>query len=180
MKIQLHLYTILFVLFLSSCASNQSTFSITYVSNSIPNRQQLLDSIFLLGNPFIANGEATILAKSTSKNLSIAGDFNQWNPEKNPLKRIQGTSYQFYTIPIEHDTYLEYKLVDEENWYGDPNNPHKTSGGKYINSLLTGVEYQRPIETFEHDICQGNLDTLSLFGPKLNKEYRIIIYVPCT
>lgn len=179
MKVLQHIYPILFILLLSSCAPHRSTFSKTYLTGATSDKLQVLDSIYLLGNPLITDGEAMILAKSNSDQLSIAGDFNQWNPKRNILKPIPATPYRFFTMPIENESYLEYKLVDEENWYEDPNNPHKTQGGNYTNSLLTGIEYEQAKESLEYDICHGSLDTLSLFGPKLNKEYRIIVYLPC-
>ena len=76
------------------------------------------------------------LAAPDAGAVFVAGEFNSWDPEANPLAKDEGGVFRA-TIEIAPGTY-EYKFVVDGTWMEDPANPETVSdpyGGK--NSVLT-------------------------------------------
>jgi len=70
-----------------------------------------------------------------AKNVSVAGDFNDWDAEKDPLTEADGVWST--TIEVKPGRY-EYKFVVDDEWISDPANPETVSdpyGGS--NSVVT-------------------------------------------
>lgn len=55
----------------------------------------------------------------TAEKIAVLGDFNNWNPEKNPMEKLKNGNFK--TL-IELETGKEYQfryLVDNQNWLND-------------------------------------------------------------
>jgi chromosome partitioning protein len=59
--------------------------------------------------------------------VRLAGDFNKWNPEKEPLFNLSGRGLWQKTVPLPPGRY-QYKYVVDGNWVLDPANPKTTLG----------------------------------------------------
>ncbi|MBU3913919.1 isoamylase early set domain-containing protein [bacterium] len=56
---------------------------------------------------------------SKMKTVHLVGDFNNWNPKKNPMKKLKDGSFK---IILDLKTGQEYQfryLVNSENWVND-------------------------------------------------------------
>ena len=53
-----------------------------------------------------------------AKEVSLAGDFNQWNPQANPMKKDKKGIWKA-TLSLEPGRY-EYRLIVDGNWVNDP------------------------------------------------------------
>ncbi|MFO7868332.1 MAG: isoamylase early set domain-containing protein [Bacteroidales bacterium] len=60
---------------------------------------------------------ADILAGA--KKAAVAGEFNNWNPEANPVRIVKGEGS--VSIPLETGQSYQYKfIVDNDRWENDP------------------------------------------------------------
>jgi 1,4-alpha-glucan branching enzyme len=67
------------------------------------------------------NSKITFSFKSAGANeVILMGDFNNWNPEKHPMKRNEnGTWEKIMTLPLGK---YEYKFLVDGEWTIDPQN----------------------------------------------------------
>ena len=70
--------------------------------------RQMADSVL-----FVANFPQT-------KSVKLAGDFNNWNPEKNPMTKAADGTWQA-RIPLKKGSY-RYRFVVDGRWQQDPHN----------------------------------------------------------
>jgi len=63
-----------------------------------------------------------------AKHVSVVGDFNDWKPEKNPMKKDAKGIWKAILM-IEPGTY-EYKFLVDHDWWTDPAHD-KTSVGPF-------------------------------------------------
>lgn len=57
---------------------------------------------------------------SEARKVILTGDFNNWNPEKHPMKRNEnGTWEKIMTLPLGK---YEYKFLVDGEWTIDPQN----------------------------------------------------------
>ena len=78
------------------------------------------------------------IAASDAKNVSIVGDFNNWNIHANPLKKLKNEDY---TIKLDLEPGKEYQfryLIDESRWENDWNADKyvKSHYGNHDNSVV--------------------------------------------
>lgn len=53
------------------------------------------------------------------KKVSIVGDFNNWHPEKHPMKKIENGKFEFtLELPLGKDYQFRY-LIDSYKWESD-------------------------------------------------------------
>jgi chromosome partitioning protein len=82
-------------------------------------------------------GDSVIFVASypQASSVKIAGDFNNWQPEKNPMKKTEDGTWHA-RIPLVKGTY-HYRFVVDGNWLHDPYNdatePNPYGG---LNSVL--------------------------------------------
>ena len=57
-----------------------------------------------------------------AKSVQIAGDFNDWKPERNPMRKAGDGSWQC-RIPMSKGTH-RYRMVVDGSWQQDPYNDH--------------------------------------------------------
>jgi len=72
-----------------------------------------------------------------AKTVQIAGDFNNWQSERNPMKKVGNEGVWQLTIHLNPGTYC-YRLVVDGRWQQDPSN-NATEPNPYggFNSVLT-------------------------------------------
>lgn len=72
---------------------------------------------------------------TTAKKVSIAGSFNNWSPEANPLTSDGDGNW---TVDVEiQPNYYQYKFVVDGEWIPDPQNDLKINdGGDNFNSII--------------------------------------------
>jgi enterochelin esterase-like enzyme len=119
---------------------------------------------------------------SAGRSITVAGDFNRWNPSADTLREITGSGLYMLALPFEPDARLDYKIVvDGKDWILDPLNPRTCTGGFGPNSELAMPEYRRPPETGETPVLpRGRLDTLSFESRLMKNGRRVIVYLPAS
>ena len=58
------------------------------------------------------------LSAPEAKEVSLVGNFNQWNPQANPMKKDKKGMWKA-TLPLETGRY-EYRFFTDGNWENDP------------------------------------------------------------
>lgn len=77
------------------------------------------------------------LVTHPGREVFVAGSFNSWDPEQQPLKPHSKTGAYVATVTLPAGTY-EYKFVVDGNWQIDPLNPSliPNGAGSMNNCLL--------------------------------------------
>jgi chromosome partitioning protein len=73
------------------------------------------------------DGVEFVLNDSTAKSVEIAGEFNDWTPEKCALYTENGKSEWRKKVGLKTGTY-QYKFVVDGRWQADPSNPFRVEG----------------------------------------------------
>jgi serine protease AprX len=91
------------------------------------------------GPPRVENGKVLFFfSDDRATNVSLAGDFNGWDPNKNKLERDEHGFWRASLTAPPAGIYHYKFIVDERRWVEDPNNEMKAPdhyGGS--NSLIT-------------------------------------------
>lgn len=121
-----------------------------------------------------------IYRASPGRIVTVAGDFNRWNPSADTLREIPGSYLYWLALPFERDARIDYKfIIDGKDWILDPLNPETCTGGFGLNSELAMSGYLRPVEITDNpDIPKGRLDTLAFRSLLLKNERRVVVYRP--
>ena len=71
-----------------------------------------------------------------AKQVELAGDFNDWEPERTPLSRVNGSGRWSVDVPLESGNY-RYRYVVDGRWQQDPYNEQAVNNefGEY-NSVV--------------------------------------------
>jgi 1,4-alpha-glucan branching enzyme len=69
----------------------------------------------------IVDGVMFVAFYPQANTVQVAGDFNNWQPGKNPMQNIGDGNWQV-RIPLARGTY-RYRLVVDGHWQQDPHNP---------------------------------------------------------
>jgi len=69
----------------------------------------------------IGDAVAFVTLYPRAKSVHIAGDFNGWQPEKNPLEKVAGSGVWQTKIKLPRGKY-RYRLVVDGQWQQDPYN----------------------------------------------------------
>ncbi len=57
---------------------------------------------------------------NAAQQVSLMGDFNQWNSESNPMKRLKDGSFSLTVdLPTDNSYHFRY-LMDGQHWENDP------------------------------------------------------------
>lgn len=73
-----------------------------------------------------AQASAFQLAAPDATSVSVAGDFNNWDPQATPLKRDKQGVWKV-ALKLEPGSYQYKFLVDGNEWKEDPENPNRVS-----------------------------------------------------
>ncbi|MCA9286589.1 MAG: AAA family ATPase [Phycisphaerales bacterium] len=93
----------------------------------------------LLGVRQTARGVMFLQPLECGRTLAIAGDFNQWDPVRLPLRPNRGAGVHEAIAELEPGTY-EYRVVVDGRWQPDPFNPDRRPNAHGdMNSILTVV-----------------------------------------
>jgi Glycogen recognition site of AMP-activated protein kinase len=60
-----------------------------------------------------------VLVQPTARSVSVAGDFNGWNPAKTKLERTEGGMWTV-TLPLKPGRYEYMFVIDGKQWIADP------------------------------------------------------------
>ena len=69
-----------------------------------------------------------ILLQPEARSVSVAGDFNGWNPAQTPLERSDGGMWTA-TIPLTPGRYQYMFVIDGKEWIADPLADEETTDG---------------------------------------------------
>lgn len=71
-----------------------------------------------------------------AKSVCIAGDFNNWQPDRNPMYRVSESGVWELKMPLKRGVY-KYRLVVDGKWQHDPYND-RTEPNPYgeLNSVV--------------------------------------------
>ncbi len=130
--------------------------------------------------PFIEDKLAHFILRQNAQKVTVASDFNNWNPDPNSLSKIYGTNLWYLSLIFEADARLDYKyIINGSNWILDPLNPNKVSGGFGPNSELRMPGYVMPPEIENRpDIAHGKVLTMTFQSQHLGNSRTIRIYTP--
>ncbi len=154
--------------------------------NSMPieKRQAKVDSFWneakKVGIPYTDKEFATFLYRSTANlTIKVAGDFNGWQPSSSNFAKIEGTDLYYSTYKFTETARLDYKLIVNENWILDPNNPNYCYGGFGPNSELAMPKYVKPWEIKSYpNTKKGTTETLTIYSSYTNRTYTVRVYLP--
>lgn len=132
--------------------------------------------------PFRLGDSVAFLYRGEAKAVSWAGDFNGWDPGVTGFTGIrQGLSdIWMATQRLPEDARLDYKIVVDESWILDPDNPHTQWSGMGPNSELRMPGWKFPEETvLSQDVIRGNLsETRAIRSEKLGYQVNYKVYTP--
>lgn len=158
---------------------------ITYSDES--ERDSLIDNLlsYLKTNdryPLIENERVAFFYKANANTVFWAGDFNSWNHQDHEYhgQRLSGTNYWILEKTFPLNARLDYKIVVDDNWYLDPNNPHQQLSGYGYNSELRMPEWQYPYETmFRQNIPHGSFGYSHIIhSTNLGYRSKCKVYLP--
>lgn len=69
-----------------------------------------------------------VLLHPQARSVSVAGDFNGWNPAQTPLERVDGGMWTT-TIPLKPGRYQYMFVIDGVQWMADPLAPEEAGDG---------------------------------------------------
>ena len=146
-------------------------------------RKALTDSFMQATTPFPVTEDSLahfIIVGDSELRVSVAGDFNDWNPRSDSMRFIRGIRFRYLTKRFEKDARLEYKFIlNDADWILDPMNPRTVRGGFGPNSELAMPDYVQPAEIlFNPSIPRGSIDTLQFHSAALRNDRKIFIYLP--
>jgi enterochelin esterase-like enzyme len=132
--------------------------------------------------PFRMGDSVAFLYRGEAKSVSWAGDFSRWQPA---VPGFTGVRIGFSDIwmavqKMAPDSRLDYKIVVDENWIIDPDNPYVQWSGMGPNSELRMPYWKFPDETeLAPDVIRGNVtDNIRVKSEKLGYEVNYKVYTP--
>jgi 1,4-alpha-glucan branching enzyme len=88
-------------------------------------------------SPEIVEGGAVFrYVDADAKKVFLVGDFNNWTPNSDPMKDLNGDGHWSLFYPLRPGTY-QYKFLVDGRWIPDPRNPDSEPDGfDSINSVV--------------------------------------------
>jgi len=80
-----------------------------------------------------------VLLQPGAQSVSVAGDFNGWNPSQTPLERSDGGMWTA-TIPLKPGRYQYMFVIDGKQWIVDPLAAEETTDGFGAQNAVLDVE----------------------------------------
>ncbi len=122
---------------------------------------------------------AIFLYKGSAATVSIAGDFNGWQPNL-PMIKVSKSNFFYAAKYFELNARVDYKMVlNSSNWYLDQLNPNTCTGGFGPNSELAMPEYIQPKEIkYDSTVAHGKVEQKTIFSTNVNTSYQLKIYLP--
>jgi len=182
-KISLLSLIILSLIALDAQAQSFSQFLSQLFSLPDSLRPALVDSFMNANNqlPLIEGDTAAhFIYNNPANSVAIPGDFNDWNPNSDPMSGVSGTDFHYRSKEFEADARLDYKFVlNGSNWILDPYNSHTCYGGFGPNSELAMPQYIYPLEILYYpEIPHGAIEDTVFYSQNLNNSRTVKIYLP--
>lgn len=134
--------------------------------------------------PFVKHDTAVFLYKGSGSAVSLAGDFNGWNPASAgwQAQKLGSTNIWMLMKQFPADARLDYKFVVNSNWVLDPDNPFVQYSGFGPNSELRMPDWVFPEETkLAEGVQRGSLSEPLLIqssAANLGYNVRYRVYTP--
>lgn len=80
-----------------------------------------------------------VLLQPSAQSVSVAGDFNGWNPEKTKLERTDGGMWTV-TLPLKPGRYEYMFVIDGKQWIADPLAAEEATDGFGAQNAVLDVE----------------------------------------
>ncbi len=125
-------------------------------------------------------GSAAFLYRSPGNTITVAGDFNGWNPNGDLTQVLSGTTLHYAVKRFEKNARFDYKFVVNGNtWVLDPLNPRTFPGGFGPNSQMWMPDFAPPAEAVvDTSIPHGTSQTFSFHSDILNNTRTITVFLP--
>ena len=132
--------------------------------------------------PFRLGDSVAFLYRGQAEKVSWAGDFSGWKPDVDTYtaSRIGSTDIWIVCCQFPCDARLDYKIVVDNNWILDPDNPHIQWSGMGPNSELRMPGWKFPEETLlSPDVIRGDRSENRLIeSKKLGYQVNYKVYRP--
>ncbi len=136
--------------------------------------------------PLVKDDSVAFLYRGDASSVRFSGDFNGWEYDKtinNAAKRIPNSDIWILKARFPRDARIDYKLIVDNNWILDPENPHQQLsgvGGGSPNSELRMPGWKPdPIRNPDPSLPKGSLTEDILFTSKtLAYQLTYSLYVP--
>jgi 1,4-alpha-glucan branching enzyme len=84
----------------------------------------------------VESGAVFRYVNADAKKVFLVGDFNNWSPNSDPMKDLNGDGHWSLFYPLRPGSY-QYKFVVDGRWVPDPRNQDsETDGFDSINSIV--------------------------------------------
>jgi len=132
--------------------------------------------------PFRLGDSVAFLYRGEAKTVSWAGDFSGWKPAQQGYTGTRTGQSDIWVavqkLPV--DARLDYKIVVDDKWILDPDNPYRQMSGMGPNSELRMPGWKFPEETeLAPNVIRGNLsDNVLINSEKLGYQVNYKVYTP--
>lgn len=94
----------------------------------------------IYGPRAVSDGVVFVIRAAGANRVQIAGDFNDWNPDRTPLMNVDHDTYQI-KVPLTPGRY-QYRYVVDGHWRNDPDNHNVEMNpyGELNNVIDVGAE----------------------------------------
>lgn len=131
--------------------------------------------------PIVLGQKALFLYEGKGESsVSVAGDFNSWDPSSSPMRKAPGSGVFWLAIDLPPDARIEYKLVAEGQWLLDPLNLESVTGKFGTNSVLAMPKYEGTADYAELSGFDSVVRRLSLRSKTLGSVWEVNLRVPRT
>ncbi|MFO0754289.1 MAG: glycogen-binding domain-containing protein [Thermodesulfovibrionales bacterium] len=93
-------------------------------------------STFHAGPRVVEQGVVFSLSAPSARKVTVAGSFNQWDPERNPLSGPDSSGAWSILLPLEDGRHEYLFFVDGKQWVQDPHAPSADDGLGGKNSVV--------------------------------------------
>jgi enterochelin esterase-like enzyme len=132
--------------------------------------------------PYRMDDSVAFLYRGNAKQVSWAGDFNGWQPGKSGYvgSRLGSSDIWLACQKFPPDSRLDYKIVVDDQWILDPDNPYQQMSGMGPNSQLQMPEWKFPDDTeLSPEVIRGDFsENKSIKSEKLGYSVNYRIYTP--
>lgn len=132
--------------------------------------------------PYRLGDSVAFLYRGIAKKVSWCGDFSGWRPSVPEYTGVRsGESDVWIAVhKFPADARLDYKIVVDEKWILDPDNPYQQMSGMGMNSELHMPDWKFPDETeLSQDVIRGTLSDNNLIkSEKLGYSVNYKVYTP--
>ncbi len=132
--------------------------------------------------PFRMGDSVAFLYKGDASSVSWAGDFSGWKPAQPGYIGVKagqsGIWWALQKFPV--DARLDYKIVVDDKWILDPDNPYRQMSGMGPNSELHMPGWKFPDETeLSPEVIRGSLSgNIMIRSQKLGYNVNYKVYTP--